>query len=174
MDGELRIFRAAGDDEVAEQTVIVEAMESETRSIFQEARDSGLPFATWEMKSPLAGPHEVMLAVPNLGNFSWTSCTHPNCTIDQKRINEFRKIKDIKVGEDALAPPWKLKASLFPTKRCLLQLHYRRLFQTLSLSHCLHLLAGDLPDRRGNRPNSASLNQLQRQPPLFQWCHHHN
>jgi hypothetical protein len=58
-----------------------------------------------------------MLAVPNLGNFSWTSCTHPNCSTDQKHINERRKIKDTKVGDDALAPPWNLKVSLFPTKR---------------------------------------------------------
>jgi len=58
-----------------------------------------------------------MLAVPNLGDFSWTSCTHLNCPTDQKHINEHRKIEDTEVGDDALAPPWKLKVSLFPTKR---------------------------------------------------------
>jgi hypothetical protein len=49
MDGELRIFQTASDDEVAEHEQIVETMESETRRIFEEIRDSRSPFATWEM-----------------------------------------------------------------------------------------------------------------------------
>jgi hypothetical protein len=116
IDGELRIFPTAS-NKVAERKMIMEAMESETRRIFEEIRDSRSPFATWEIKSPFTGPLEAMLAVPNLGIFSWTYCTHPSCSTDQKHINEFRKIKDIKVGDDALAPPWKLGVSLFPTKR---------------------------------------------------------
>ncbi|KIM88062.1 hypothetical protein PILCRDRAFT_63060 [Piloderma croceum F 1598] len=115
MDGELRIFRSASDDEVAEREKIVETMESETRRIFEVIGDSHLPFATWEIKSPFAGPLEVMLAVPNLGVFSWTSCTHPNCSTDQTHINKRRKTADIK-EDDAVAPLWNLEESLFPTK----------------------------------------------------------
>ena len=106
----------ASDSEVAEHEMIVETMETETCLVFEEIRDSRSPFATWEI-SPFAGHLEVMLAVPDLGNFSWTSCTHLNCSTDQKHINECRKIKDIKVGDDALALPWNLKVRLFPTKR---------------------------------------------------------
>ena len=113
MDGELRIFRTMGDDEVAEHNMIVGTMESKMRRIFEETRDSCLPFATWEIKSPFVGPLEVMLAVPNLGKFSWTFCT---CSTDQEHINEHQKIADTKVGDDALAPPWNLELSLFPTK----------------------------------------------------------
>jgi len=116
MDGELGIIAAASDDEDAEHKMIVETMESETRRVFDEIRDSRSPFATWEMKSPFAGPLEVMLAVPNLGNFSWTSCTYPECPTDEKHINERKKIEDIKVGVDALTPPWNLNVSLFPPK----------------------------------------------------------
>jgi hypothetical protein len=116
MDGELRILRSASDDEVPERGKIVETMESEMRRIFEVIRDSRLPFATWEMKSPFAGPREVMLAVPDLRVFSWTSCTHPDCSTDEKHIKEPRKTADIK-ERDALAPPWNLKVSLFPTKR---------------------------------------------------------
>jgi hypothetical protein len=104
MDGELGIIAAASDDEDTEHEMIVEIMESETRCIFDEIRDSRSPFATWEMKSPFAGPLEVMLTVPNLGNFSWTSCTYPEYPTDEKHINERKKIEDIKVGVDALAP----------------------------------------------------------------------
>ena len=117
MDGELRIFQTANDDEVAEHNMIVETMEREMRRIFEEIRDSRSAFATWEITSPFASPPEVMLAVPNLGKFSWTSCTHLNCSTDQKHINEHRKNADIKVGEDALVPPWNMEVSLFPTKR---------------------------------------------------------
>ena len=114
IDGELRVFQTASDDEVSEHEMIVETMESGTRCIFEEIRDSRSPFATWEI---FAGPLEVLLAIPNLGDFSWASCTHPNCSTGQKHINEHRKVADIKVGDDALAPPWNLKVSLFPTKR---------------------------------------------------------
>jgi hypothetical protein len=114
MDGELRIFRTASGGEVVEREKIVEAMGSETRRIFEDIRDSCSPFATWEMKCPFAGPLEVMLAVPNLGDFSWTFCTEPNFSTDPKHIKERLKTADIK---DAPAPPWNLEVSLFPTKR---------------------------------------------------------
>ena len=117
MDGELRVFRTTSDDEVSEHKMIAETMESETRHIFEEIRDSQSPFATWEMKSPFAGPLEVMLAVPNLGTFSWTSCTHPNCSTDKKHINENLRTAAIEVGDDALTSPWHLEVSFFPTKR---------------------------------------------------------
>jgi len=117
MDGELRIFRTASGGEVVEREKIVETMGSETRRIFEDIRDSRSPFATWEIKSPFAGSLEVMLAVPNLGDFSWTFCTEPNCSTDPKHIEEFLKTADIKEGDDALAPPWNLEVSLFPAKR---------------------------------------------------------
>jgi len=69
MGGELRIIAAASDDEAVAHEMIVQTMESETRRIFDEIRDSRDPFATWEIKSPFAGPLEVMLVVPNLGIF---------------------------------------------------------------------------------------------------------
>lgn len=115
MDGELRIFRTANDDEVTEREKIVEAMDGETRRAFEAIRDSGLPFATWEMKSPFAGPEEVMLAIPKLRVFSWTSCNYPDCSTDH--IGERQKIAAIYAGDDAINPPWKLEVSLFPTKR---------------------------------------------------------
>jgi hypothetical protein len=111
MDGELRIFRTVSDDEVAEREKIVETMGSETRRVFEDIRDSRSPFATWEMTSPFAGPLEVMLAIPSLGDFSWTSCTDPNCSTDPKYITERLKNADIKEGDDALAPPWNLEVS---------------------------------------------------------------
>lgn len=117
MDGELGIIAAASDDEDAEHKMIVETMESETCHIFDEIRDSRSPFATWEMKSPFAGPPEVMLTVPNLGKFLWTPCAHPECLAHEKHINERKKIEGIKVGVDALTPPWNLNVSLFPQKR---------------------------------------------------------
>jgi len=46
IDGELRIFRTASDDEVAEHEMIMETMDTETRRIFEEIRDSRSPFAT--------------------------------------------------------------------------------------------------------------------------------
>jgi hypothetical protein len=116
MDGELGIIAAASDNEDAAQEMILATMESETRRIFDEIRDSRDPFVTWEIKSPFAGPLEVMLAVPNLGIFSWTSCTYPECLTNEKHINEVKRNKNIKVGVDALAPPWNVNVSLFTAK----------------------------------------------------------
>ena len=113
----------------------VETMESETRRIFEVIRDSHLPFATWEIKSPFASPREVMLAVPDLGDFSWTSCTHPDGSTDKKHIRKRRKTADIK-ERDALAPPWNLKVSLFPYKAlgcCSLQLQLQEALSDTSI-----------------------------------------
>jgi hypothetical protein len=49
--------------------MIIETMESETRRIFEEIRDSSSPFGTWEITSPFAGSYDVMCAIPSLGNF---------------------------------------------------------------------------------------------------------
>jgi hypothetical protein len=175
MDGELGILAAASDDEdAAHEMILVETMESETRRIFNEIRDSLDPFATWEIKSPFAGPLEVMLAVPNLGNFSWMSCTYPECLTDKKHINELKKTESIKMGVDALAPPWNVNVSLFPPKTmgwC--RLCYRTPCQTLMWSLYLQLSSRDLLDRRGNQSNNT-FHQLQRQPPLLQWRRHRN
>ncbi|KIM73494.1 hypothetical protein PILCRDRAFT_726182 [Piloderma croceum F 1598] len=96
MDGELRISPAATDDEVAHHLIIVETMESETRRIFEEIRDSSSPFATWKITSPFAGSYEVMRAIPSLGNFSWKLCTYLECSTDPKRGDERKKINHVK------------------------------------------------------------------------------
>ena len=118
IDGELRIFQTTSDDVVTEHGKIVETMEKETRRIFEDIRDSRSPFAPWVMKSPFTGPLEVMFAVPDLvGDFSWTSCTHLDCSTDVKHIKEHEKITNIKTGVDVMAPPWHLEVNLFATKR---------------------------------------------------------
>ena len=59
-----------------------------------------------------------MFAVPDLvGDFSWSSCTHPDCSTDVKHIKKHEKIANIKTGVDVMAPPWHLEVNLFSTKR---------------------------------------------------------
>jgi hypothetical protein len=80
-------------------------------------------------------------------------------------IKECQKIKHTRVADAARATPWNLKVSLLPSEAIL---------RTLPLSHRLHLLATDLLERRSNRSNNISPNQLQCQPPLLRWRHPRN
>jgi len=64
------------------------------------------PLGTWEMKSTCAGPDEVMISVPNLGNFARVSCTDEACLTTLKHQNEREKVACAVVGPDAQDPPW--------------------------------------------------------------------
>jgi len=80
---------------------LVERMDSKTRRIFEEMAKSRSPLGTWEMRSISAGSVDVMAVVPNLGNFSWTTCSKkPNHQKQKVGIGQ------LLVGPDALAPPW--------------------------------------------------------------------
>jgi hypothetical protein len=118
MDGWLRFLKGGSNENIESlRASIVETMESETRRIFEELRESFSPMGTWEMKSISVGSREVMTAVPNLGKFSWMTCTDDRCLTIPKRQNEREKVEYTVVGPDAKAPPWNLNVRSFSHNR---------------------------------------------------------
>lgn len=113
MDGELHFERDPGFEEeiTALRAAIVETMEDDVRHIFTEMRDSKAPLATWEMKSLGVGHGEVMVAVPNLGTFSWTLCKASNCPKVSRHRLAIKRVAEVVVGPDAQNPPWSLPST---------------------------------------------------------------
>ncbi|KIM75565.1 hypothetical protein PILCRDRAFT_13485 [Piloderma croceum F 1598] len=109
VDGLLR-FIGKGDDEKleAERVAVADTMGSETRLIFEKLREYLLPLGTRKMKSTCTGPLEVIIPVPNLGKFAWTSYIDEVCSTTLKDQDE-RKVSRTAVRPDARDPPWKLK-----------------------------------------------------------------
>lgn len=110
MAGELRIMRTANDEQVVCERMILDTMDDSDRRIFEEMRDSGSnkPFGTWLMLNPFKlGSKEVMSAVPTLGKFSWETCREPRLSLSEPRGAQ----NVVKVGRDALSPPWNLNVS---------------------------------------------------------------
>ncbi len=109
MDGWLLFIEDGDDDDdEIERAAIVETMDSKLRAMFEEVRDSRLTLATWEMESLITGSPEVMAAVHNLGEFSWTLCPANDCTTNIKRKNIKEKVNQAGIGPDAQTPPWSL------------------------------------------------------------------
>ncbi|KAF8351680.1 hypothetical protein F5887DRAFT_1069354 [Amanita rubescens] len=119
MDGALIFIEEADDDDddddyydkyEVRRAAIVESMDSKSRAIFEEVRKSRPTLATWEMKSISTGSPEVMTAIHNLGEFSWTSCPANDCdtNIQHKNLKEQGNQAVIQAGPDARAPPWNL------------------------------------------------------------------
>lgn len=108
MDGQLSLAKSHKNSGEELFKAIADRIEW-NRDIFEEMKKSGLPFATWKMKSSSAGPVEVMTEVPNLGKFNWEKCT--KCHGDYIHDGHGRAVTAIekaKVGPDAQNPPWRL------------------------------------------------------------------
>jgi len=113
MHGELHFERDLGfeEDIIALRAAIAETMEDDVRHIFTEMRDSKSPLATWEMKSLGAGLLEVMVAVPNLGTFSWPFCKASNRHKVSRHRLAMKRVAEVVVGPDAQNPPWNLPST---------------------------------------------------------------
>jgi hypothetical protein len=118
MDGVLRFFGESGLQTMETiRAEIVKGMESDKRRIFEKMRESSSPLATWEIKRLSAGPVEVMTAVPNLGKFSWPTCTVPSCPMESKHKKVIERVVQVLVGPDAKAPLWRIPVCLCPLNR---------------------------------------------------------
>jgi hypothetical protein len=97
--GQSKVFRAA----------LLDSMDSKTRRIFKELRDSKSSLASWEFKSTDAGPVEVITTVPKFGKFSWTYCSATDWKQNRKHEEAGKKVNLARViRPDALSPPWSL------------------------------------------------------------------
>ncbi|KAM6500022.1 hypothetical protein JOM56_003036 [Amanita muscaria] len=113
MDGQLCFIEGGAKGKAAQRAAILESMEKKNRLFLEEKRRT--PLATWEIKSLTAGGVEVMSAVLNLGKFFWTFC-NDNCASIPKHQEEIEKVRRVRVGPDAQAPPWitRLASSRLP------------------------------------------------------------
>ena len=102
------------EDDKSHRALMVEAMEPQTRRLFGTLRESSSPVGTWEMKNAAAGSNEVMIAVPKLGDFTWTSCTDAECFKSSARDRQREIVALVVVGHDAEDPPWNLDARSSP------------------------------------------------------------
>ena len=116
MDGELQIARRAVEDvgrlkDDGHLEAIMNTMETETRRIFEEMRESRSSLGTWEIKSVAVGSTEVMKAVGTLSKFPWTTCSEV-----LKHEKQREAVRETKVGVDARDPPWNLNVCSFAPK----------------------------------------------------------
>ena len=109
-DGRL-LFIEEGDNDVDvsrdERAAIAESMDSRSRAFFEGVRKSKSPLATWEMKNLTT---EVMTAIRDMGEFSWTFCTANDCDTNPKHLRQ-QELVDLagqSVGPDAQTTPWSL------------------------------------------------------------------
>jgi hypothetical protein len=80
MDGELQILQRDPDDEEDDYfRAIKESMDNEIRGIVEKMMTTSSSLATWDFKSMATGPEDVVMAVRNLGKFSWTTCRNEGC-----------------------------------------------------------------------------------------------
>ncbi|KAK2463017.1 hypothetical protein APHAL10511_004974, partial [Amanita phalloides] len=93
-------------DDTEKVAAIAKTIESKYHSIFLEMRKNKHPFVTWEIKSLSVGSPGVMIEVPNMGKFSWTTCDDDNCNALHRRAR--KQAKETLIGPDALDPPWRL------------------------------------------------------------------
>jgi hypothetical protein len=106
-DGMLQFI---GDDMLSVQEAL-STMDKETLRLYHALCKQFPNLATWEFKSPAAGPEDTMLAIPDLSNkglFAWTMCTEPNCGSDPRHIKEREKVAQIRARPDANLPLWTL------------------------------------------------------------------
>ncbi|KAM6503004.1 hypothetical protein JOM56_002981 [Amanita muscaria] len=103
MDGQLCFIEGGTKEKAAQRAAILESMEGRNRLFLEEKRRT--PLATWEIKSLTAGGVEVMSAILNLGKFFWTFC-NDTCASIPKHQEEIEKVRRVRVGPDAQAPPW--------------------------------------------------------------------
>ena len=106
-DGLLLFAEDENDSDEENRQVNLKEMDPETRQIFDEMRRKGDSLAIWNIKSPTAGFVDVITAVRDLGKYPWTYCDAPECLEKHDKV-----VDDVKVGPDALNPPWKLPVSL--------------------------------------------------------------
>jgi hypothetical protein len=88
-DGRLQFIPdEEGDDELRGlRAELVDAMDENTRTLYEALRKRFPTLATWELKSLWVGNHETVTAIaklPMTGTFLWTSCTEPKCLRDPK------------------------------------------------------------------------------------------
>jgi hypothetical protein len=112
IDGELQIMEVADEDK-ARLGAIMDTMDSETRRIFEEMRESRSSLGTWEIKSIATGSDDVMRAVRNLGKFSWTHCPDVLSSTFSKQREQVEIARPTAVGHDAQNPPWNLNVCSF-------------------------------------------------------------
>ncbi|KIL63789.1 hypothetical protein M378DRAFT_163974 [Amanita muscaria Koide BX008] len=103
MDGQLCFIEGGTKEKAAQRAAILESMEEKNRFFLEEKRRT--PLATWEIKSLTAGGVEVMSAILNLDKFFWTFC-NDTCASIPKHQEEIEKVRRVRVGPDAQAPPW--------------------------------------------------------------------
>ena len=101
MDGELR-FKDWNRGEPYVQT-IMNSMDPETREIVEEMKESGTSFGSWVLNSITAGSDNVLKAVLNLGEFTWTYCDK-DCPPAHQKWKD--KVNNVVVGPDAQHPLW--------------------------------------------------------------------
>ena len=121
MDGELQIARRAVEDDGrlkddGHLEAIMNTIETETRRIFEEMRESCSSLGTWEIKSIAVGSTEVMKAVGTLSKFPWTTCSEVLCPTLSKHEKQREAVRETKVGVDARDPPWNLNVCSFAPK----------------------------------------------------------
>ena len=121
MDGQLLFIDEGVNQDKIARAAVVESMDSEARTIFEEVRKLKQPLATWEIKSIPIGSPEAMTAVRNLGEFNWTSCCFKGCN---RNLNIHEKAKEwtkevAVLGPDAQTPPWNIPAENRNEESCI-------------------------------------------------------
>jgi hypothetical protein len=104
MDGELQITDGAPLFES-----IMDTIDSDTRRVFEEMLKFRSSLGTWEITSS----DDVLRAVRNLGEFSWTHCPELSCSKLPKHQAQLKDIRSIYMGPDARNPPWNLNVWSF-------------------------------------------------------------